>query len=173
MRRLLVVVAVVLAACGGGEAETTSAPETDGPAATEAATQDTQPQATAAPTTEATAPSNGGSIVLTIGEETWEFPGSLCATYNAPAGEEGSEWNVSFQDGNLQVYINHDAVEDYVSITDVVDYGTFEWSAAGDAVTIVADGNEITAEGTFTDGAGDGQPTAGTLTATCASWYEG
>ena len=96
-----------------------------------------------------------------------EFPGSLCATDNAPTGEEGSEWNVSFQDGNLPVYINHDAVEDYVSITDPVDYGTFKWSAAGDAVTIVADGNEITA------GAGDGQPTAGTLTATCASWFEG
>jgi len=80
---------------------------------------------------------------------------------------------VSFKEGNLQVYINHDAARDYVSITDVVDYGTFEWSAAGASVTITADGNEITAKGTFTDGAGDGQPTAGTLTATCASWYEG
>lgn len=175
MKKLLPAIVLVLGACSGGGA---SAPADAGSSNSEApqASEAVESQAAAQSMDEGSkesAASAPGGITLTIGDETWEFDGALCAYYNAPAGEPGSEWNVSYKQGNNQVYVNVDSFGQDVSITDVVDYGSLEWEAAGDAVTINVDGNEITAEGTFTDKAGAEPEREGTLTATCASWYEG
>lgn len=115
--------------------------------------------------------SGSGGITLRIGAETWEFDNALCAYTNAPAGEPGSEWNVSSTKDDYQVYVNEDSFGPRVSIADVIDFGSMEWVSEGNAVTLTVDGNDITAEGTFTDLNGDQQD--GTLSATCPSWVEG
>lgn len=174
--------ALVLAACGGGDSDTTEASD-EAPAATEAtAEQDAPPNTEAPAATEAPAedepaeePAAAGEplIVLTIGDETWEFPGAQCAFYFAPAGEEGSEWNVSNVNNGLQVYVNSDSFGEDVSIADIENGGnpTVSWEAFGDAVSIEVDGNDISATGTFTDNV-NGGTAEGTLTATCPSWFD-
>lgn len=175
MRKLLPAFVLVLGACSGGGA---SAPEDAGssdPTAQPSSEAVESQVATPSPDegSKESAASAPGGITLTIGDETWEFAGALCATYNAPAGEPGSEWNVSFKEGDNQVYVNVDSIRDYVSITDVVNYGTLQWEAAGADVTIEVSGNDIHAEGTFSDEANGAPSQPGTLDATCASWYEG
>jgi hypothetical protein len=175
LRKLLPALVLVLGACSGGGA---SAPadagssDSEAPQASEAAESQTAAQSADEGSKESAASAPGG-ITLTIGDETWEFAGALCASYNAPAGEPGSEWNVSFKEGNNQVYVNFESSDHYVSITDVVDYGSLDWSASGDDVTIEASGNDIHAEGTFRDNVNGAPSQPGTLDATCASWYEG
>jgi len=178
VRKLIVMVSFMLAACGGGAAS-----EAATEAAAEGETAPTEaPAATAAPTTASgeagdagtAPPANGsgtGHITLTIGDETWEFDGALCAYQNAPAGEAGSEWNVSFLQNDLQVSVNHDSFGPSVELTNVVDFGTLRWAAQGDAVEITVNGNDISAQGTFTDETG-GPDREGTLAGTCASWLD-
>lgn len=174
MRKLVPALLLVLAACGGGGASE-SAEEAASEGATtgsEAAQASEEAPAESAP--EASAALDApGSITLTIGDETWEFAGALCATYNAPAGDPGSEWNVSYKEGNNQVYVNVDSFGQDVSITDVVDYGSLQWVADGNDLTIDVSGNDIHAEGTFRDDANGAPSQPGTLDATCASWFEG
>ena len=176
--------ALLMGACGGDssdEAAPTTTGATVAPVADDSGDPPSDPtdsaddstETTDAPPEEPVASGTPGEIVLTIGDETWEFTGALCAFRNAPAGEAGSEWNVSMKQGDLQVYVSEDSYGSSVSITDVVNYGTFEWGAEGDAISLNVDGNDITAEGTFTDNAEGNPPTEGTLTATCANWAQG
>lgn len=178
MRKLVLAMSVVVAACGGGTtAETPGeiSDPTEAPAATGAVA--VTPSATAvrpSPGGDTPPPANGsgsGHISLTIGDQTWEFDGALCAYMNAPAGEAGSEWNVSFKQEQLQVYVNQDATGPSVSLTNVVDFGSLRWNAEGDAVEITVSGNDIAAGGRFTDETG-GPERDGTLDATCASWVD-
>lgn len=175
MRRLLVASAVPLMlgliGCSGTGTPAGSASATDvGQASQPADTTEVQPSEPqdSPQSTPAGAAPGAGSITLAIGDETWEFGGALCAYQGAPAGEPGSEWNVSFKEGNNQVYVSDDSYGPRVSITDVVDVGALEWVAEGDAVTLTVDGNDISATGSFTDLTGEQQD--GTLTATCPSW---
>lgn len=175
MKKLLPAILIILGACssGGASAPAESASgESEAPAASQGAASEAPSPAASEASRESTASAPGG-ITLTIGDETWEFDGALCAYYNAPAGEPGSEWNVSFKQGNNQVYVNVDSFGQDVSITDVVDYGTLQWVADGDDLMLSVDGNEIHAEGTFRDEATGADPMQGTLDATCASWFEG
>jgi len=116
-----------------------------------------------------------GGIVLAIGGETWEFDGAFCAFINAQPGEDGSEWNVSNVKDGLQVYVSDDSFGASVSIADIANGGnpTLSWAAEGDVVSFTVDGNDITAEGTFTDNVGGAGSTEGTLSATCPSWAQG
>ena len=174
---LILAIAMVAAACGGGESSDSGGTD---PVATSTTTADT-PQATSAPTTQADNSDNPpaadapGGIVLTIGDEVWEFPGAQCAFYNAKAGEDGSEWNVSNVQDGLQVYVYVDGPFEEVTIDDITNGGnpTVAWVAAGDALTLTVNGDDIVAEGTFTDKVGGSAPTAGKLEASCASWFEG
>lgn len=168
MRRWILGLVVVLAGCQSGASP-------DGGAA---ATGTPEPRATGsgpsagapAESSEPGGQSGGAMIKLTIGEQTWEFDGALCAYQNAPAGEAGSEWNVSKKQGDLQVYVSVDSYGPSVQLSDVVNYGSLQWAAEGDAVSIAVNGNNITAEGTFTDETGASPDTQGSLTATCGSW---
>lgn len=168
----LIPLALLVGACSGDEAPAATGTGTSGGAG-EASSSPGAQSATAQPTTangQASSGSAPGHITLTIGDETWEFEGALCAFENAAPGEDGSEWNVSFTQGNNQVYVSEDSFGPRVSIADVVNFGSFEWAAEGDAVTIEVDGKDISAEGTFTDLTGVQRD--GKLTATCSSWFE-
>lgn len=175
MRAVFLSVLLLLAvACGGGNdaepAADTSAQDTG---STPAGAASVSEDAASEPGDSAAPPAGGAGITLTIGDETWQFDSALCAYTNAPAGEDGSEWNVSFKQGDLQVYVNQDSYGPSISLTDVVNYGTLEWTAEGDAVTLTVDGNDITGSGTFTDKTGSGLEREGTLTASCANWVQG
>jgi len=182
MKRLAIALALALivAACGGSDPA--SEPESDeGPAPTAGATQDTQapaddPEPEEEPTEEpAEEPATAGdiAITLTIGDETWEFPGSLCAFYNAPAGDAGSEWNVSYTQDGLQVYAADDEFGKLLSVADIENGGnpTVSWEASHDAVDITVDGNDISGTGTFTDNV-NGGTVEGTFEAHCNDWYD-
>jgi len=175
MKRLIVLLVLVLSACSSGTSTETTADQDPGSSDTEATTTTEAMETTT--TTEASQPSGSSSpshITLTIGADTWEFDGSLCAYTDATPGKDGSQWNVSKVQDDLQVYINDDKFGLYISISNIKDYGTFQWEAEGDAVTeLTVDGNDITGAGTFSDLAGDGSPTEGSVTATCSSWVEG
>ena len=179
MKKILVILAIVMvaAACGGDDSSDSAANDPGTTTTTEADT----PEATSAPTTQAESSDNppasgvSGGIVLTIGDEVWEFPSAQCAFYNAKAGEDGSEWNVSNVQDGLQVYVYVDDSFEEVTIDDITNGGnpTVSWVAAGDALSLTVDGDDIVAEGTFTDNVGGSAPTAGKLEASCASWFEG
>jgi hypothetical protein len=174
---VIVAIAMVAAACGGGESSDSA---TTDPGATPTTAADT-PEATLAPTTQADnsdgppAADVPGGIVLTIGDQGWEFESAQCAFYNARAGEDGSEWNVSNVRDGLQVYVSVDSFGTSVTIADIANGGdpTLSWAAEDDAISLMVDGDDIVAEGTFTDSVGGSSPTAGRLEASCASWFEG
>jgi hypothetical protein len=178
------VVALVGVSCSSDGATDT---EPDTPEVTTASDQESLPK-TQAPAEEpadepaeepadepADEPATAGDIAITlsIGDETWEFPAALCAYKNAPAGEAGSEWNVSHVNNGLQVYIADDEFGTLVSVADIEHGGspTVSWEAIGDAVEITVSSNDVTASGTFTDGV-NGGTAQGTLTATCPDWFD-
>ena len=173
---VLVVVGLVAVSCSSDGATDT---EPDTPDVTTASDQESLPK-TQAPAEEpadepadATAPVGDIAITMSIGDETWEFPAALCAYRNAPAGEAGSEWNVSHVNNGLQVYIADDEFGTLVSVADIENGGnpTVSWEAIGDAVEITVNSNDVTASGTFTDGV-NGGTAQGTLTATCSDWFD-
>ena len=175
MRKLSLAFVLVLAACGGGETDTATEPDTPDP--TTAAPQDAplETQAPAdEPADEATEePIGEAAITLTIGDETWEFPGAQCAFLNAPAGDAGSEWNVSNIGNDLQVYVADDSFGTLVSIADIANGAnpTVSWEAAFGDVEITVNGDDISATGTFVDMV-NGGTAEGTLTATCPGWFD-
>jgi hypothetical protein len=175
MKKLALLLALVLSACSGGGSTGTTAEQDTGSSDTQATTTTEAMETTT--TTEASQSSGSAEsahITLTIGEDTWEFDGALCAYADATPGKDGSQWNVSKVQDDLQVYINDDKFGRYISISNIKDYGTFQWEANGDAVTeLTVDGNAIAGKGTFSDLAGDGPATDGSVTATCSSWLEG
>ena len=177
MKKVLLVVALVLTACGGSD---TADPPADDPTTTAAATtasttaapetEETQP-----PTTEGSTPSAGSAaIVLTIGDQTWEFPSAQCAFIGATPGDEGSEWNVSNVKDGAQVYVSDDSFGPLVQYADISNGGdpTFNWEAQQEGLSISVAGNDINVSGQFTDSVAGTGPVAGTLTATCADWFE-
>lgn len=180
MKNLLLVVALVLAACGGSDTTespvdepTTTAADAPVDDATSSApeTEETQP-----PTTEGSSPPSGSSgIALTIGGETWEFDGALCAFTGPNPGEEGSEWNVSNVKDGAQVYVSEDSFGPLVQYADISNGGNpeFNWEAGEDGLSISVAGNDITVTGEFTDSVGGGGPISGTLSATCPGWAQG
>ena len=113
--------------------------------------------------------------MLTIGDQVWDFESAQCAFYNARAGEDGSEWNVSNIRDGLQVYVSVDSFGTSVTIADIANGGdpTVSWAAENDAVSLTVNGDDIVAEATFTDNVGGSGPTEGKLEGSCASWFEG
>lgn len=177
MHMVILALAMVAAACGGSELADPVDTTAGGTQTTVAAgSEGTQPSTTQAENSDAPpAQDQPGGIVLTIGDQTWEFGSAQCAFYNAQPGSDGSEWNVSNIKDGLQVYVNVDSFETSVTIADIANGGspTLSWGAVDDAVSVTVNGDEISAQGTFTDKVGGSGPTEGTLTAKCASWFEG
>jgi len=180
MTRAILILAMLLAACGGELAESTTEPADDGPDPTTATDQGAPPETQAPaeepaeePADEPAPEPDAIAITLTIGDETWEFPGALCAFQNAPAGEAGSEWNVSYVTDGLQVYVADDSFGLLVSVADIENGGnpTVYWEAINEEVDITVNGDEISASGAFTDRV-NGGTAEGTLTAKCPDWYD-
>ncbi len=180
MKKLFLIIALVLAACGGSDASdspaddpTTTTVDTtvsDG-TTTAPATEETQP-----PTTEGSSESPGSTgIVLTIGDETWQFDGALCAFTGANPGEDGSEWNVSNVKDGAQVYVSDDSFGPLVQYADISNGGdpNFNWESVADGLSISVSDNDITVTGEFADSVGGAGPIAGTLNATCPGWAQG
>jgi hypothetical protein len=178
VKKLVLVLALVLAACGGSDdadppadSPTTTAADAGTTAAPSETAETTQP-----PETEAPAPPTGvAAIVLTIGDETWEFPSAQCAFIGAQPGEDGSEWNVSNVKDGAQVYVSEDSFGPLVQYADISNGGdpNFNWESQEDGLTISVSGNDINVSGQFTDSVAGTGPVAGTLTATCNDWFEG
>lgn len=178
MKKVLLVVALVLAACGGSDSAdspaddpTTTAADTSASTSAAPQTEETEP-----PTTEGSAPSAGAAaIVLTIGDETWEFGSAQCAFVGANPGEDGSEWNVSNVKDGAQVYVSDDSFGPLVQYADISNGGNpnFNWESEQDGLSISVSGNDITVSGQFVDSVSATGPVPGTLSATCPGWFEG
>jgi hypothetical protein len=176
MKRITLAVVLVLAACGGGtDTATDSQPDTTEPPVTTTAasvTTSADPTTTTVAATEAPEATGSEGITLVIGDKTWGFERAMCAYYDAPAGEPGSRWNVSsiqnnsFSSPDIQVYVNWEDPDTYLSLNDFV--SGEEWNAQKDSLTIEVDGDEITATATFASGAGE--TAEGHLSAICQSW---
>jgi hypothetical protein len=180
VKKLLLVVALVLAACGGSDATDSPADDTTTTTEAEAAADSTttapETEETQPPTTEASSPSPGSAgIVLTIGDETWQFDGALCAFTGANPGQDGSEWNVSNVKDGAQVYVSEDSFGPLVQYADISNGGdpNFNWESVEDGLSISVAGNDITVTGDFTNSVGGAGPIAGTLGATCPGWVQG
>jgi len=122
----------------------------------------------------------GGSAVLTIGDETWEFDSVLCAVGAEETGREDTPFVLSsIQDGlQLDATINTEFGH-IVSLDDISDFEnpSVGWSAGGPlaALTggeaeeiIVVDGKDVSVTAEFVDNVDDTMGSAeGTLIATC------
>mgnify|MGYP001823767092 CR=1 FL=1 len=185
MKKLLLAIVLIVTACGGSD---DADPPADDPgttaANTTAADTTASDETTTAPETEETSPattrapspsSEPVGIVLTIGDETWEFDGALCAFVGPNPGEEGSEWNVSNVKDGAQVYVSDDSFGPLVQYADISNGGNpeFNWESGADGLSISVTGNDVIVTGEFTDSVGGTGPIAGTLSATCPDWFEG
>jgi hypothetical protein len=141
-------------------------------------------------------PAGGGSATLTIGDQTWEFTGFMCAfgheeTQSAVYAFSSNAFGVHSTGARVQMQANirdesgqgryeGDGIVYEISLDDIADFEnpSVSWSSSnselfpgagsGDAVVRI-DGKHVTAEGKFDDGRTDAIETvAGTLDATCA-----
>ena len=163
--------ALALSACGG-EAEVPPTPATQ-------AEPTTTPEPVPEPTDEAPATGSddgaiemeeemeeiaasmeaqqtGGSASVTIGEQTWDFDGVLCAFGPEEIGQEGAEFVLSAIGDGLQFYISVDAMGQFVSLNDIENFEdpALSWEADQDASGegfIQVDGKDVSGEATFID----------------------
>lgn len=167
----LAAAALALSACGG-EAEVPPTPATQ-------AEPTTTPEPVPEPTDEAPATGSddgaiemeeemeeiaasmeaqqtGGSASVTIGEQTWDFDGVLCAFGPEEIGQEGAEFVLSAIGDGLQFYISVDAMGQFVSLNDIESFEdpALSWEADQDASGegfIQVDGKDVSGEATFID----------------------
>ena len=167
----LAAAALALSACGG-EAEVPPTPATQ-------AEPTTTPEPVPEPTDEAPATGSddgaiemeeemeeiaasmeaqqtGGSASVTIGEQTWDFDGVLCAFGPEEIGQEGAEFVLSAIGDGLQFYISVDAMGQFVSLNDIENFEdpALSWEADQDASGegfIQVDGKDVSGEATFID----------------------
>ena len=167
----LAAAALALSACGG-EAEVPPTPATQ-------AEPTTTPEPVPEPTDEAPATGSddgaiemeeemeeiaasmeaqqtGGSASVTIGEQTWDFDGVLCAFGPEEIGQEGAEFVLSAIGDGLQFYISVDAMGQFVSLNDIESFEdpALSWEAdqgASGEGFIQVDGKDVSGEATFID----------------------
>ena len=168
---ILVGTALALTACGG-EAEAPPAPATQAAPTT---TPEPAPEPTdGAPATgyddgaiemeeeieeiaaSMEAQQTGGSASVTIGDQTWDFDGVLCAFGPEEIGQEGAEFVLSAIGDGLQFYISVDAMGQFVSLNDIENFEdpALSWEADQDASGegfIQVDGKDVSGEATFID----------------------
>lgn len=98
----------------------------------------------------------GGSASVTIGDQTWDFDGVLCAFGPEEIGQEGAEFVLSAIGDGLQFYISVDAMGQFVSLNDIENFEdpALSWEADQDASGegfIQVDGKDVSGEATFID----------------------
>ena len=112
----------------------------------------------------------GGSMVLTVGDETWTFEPVLCAFGPEQIGQEGAEFVLSsIQDGK-QMYVSIDSFGHSVSLDDIEDFAnpSVSVSTFGGGEFIMLDGKSFSGSAEFLDDTSDSFETiAGTFSGTC------
>lgn len=98
----------------------------------------------------------GGSASVTIGEQTWDFDGVLCAFGPEEIGQEGAEFVLSAIGDGLQLYVSVDAMGHYVSLNDIENFDdpTLSWEADQDSSGegfVQVEGKEVSGAATFID----------------------
>ncbi len=184
LRTVLIAATIVLAltACGGSDGDATS---TAAPTTAPADAADTAP-ATADDAIAgaedfaddlvdsletAQAAAGGGSVTLTVGDETWTFDSVLCAFGPEEIGQEGAEFVLSsIQDGN-QMYVSIDSFGHSVSLNDIDDFvnpSVSLTSAFGADDFIILDGKSFSGSADFMDDTSDSfDTTPGSFSGTC------
>jgi len=66
--------------------------------------------------------SGGGSMTLTVGDQSWTFGPVLCAFGPDEIGQEGAEFVLSSIQDGIQMYVSIDAFGHSVSIKDIEDF---------------------------------------------------
>ncbi len=97
----------------------------------------------------------GGSASLTIGDETWEFDGVLCAFGEDEIGQEGAEFVLSAIADGLQFYLSIDSYGHYASLDDIENFDdpALSWQAdsSSSGEFIEVDGTATRGEAAFVD----------------------
>lgn len=114
----------------------------------------------------------GGSASLTIGDETWDFDGVLCAIGEEETGQEGAEFVLSAIQDGLQLYISIDSFGHTVTLDDIEDFEnpSVSWASSfmNEDEFIMVDGRSVSGETEFMDGTTDSMDTvAGSFEGTC------
>jgi hypothetical protein len=189
---LAIGLALTLAACGGAS----STPADNGPGVPGAT--DDNAEATAAATKGSgggNQPAGAGSATLTIGDETWDFAGFMCAfghegtqsaVYSFSSNSFGThstgarvQMQANIRDESGQGRYEGDGIVYEISLDDIDDFEnpSVSWSSSnselfpgagsGEAVVQI-DGKHVTAQGKFDDGRTDEtEMVPGTLDGTC------
>ncbi len=117
---------------------------------------------------------DGGSASITIGDETWEFDGALCAIGEEETGQEGAEFVLSAIGDGVQLYISIDEYGHTVSLNDIENFEdpSVSYEAGGllgdGAEFIVLDGKNVSGEAGFMDTESGSMDTVdGSFEATC------
>ncbi len=114
---------------------------------------------------------SGGSASLTIGEETWNFDGVLCAFGPDEIGQEGAEFVLSAIADGVQFYLSIDEFGHSASIHDVENFEdpTVSWDSDMNADEfITVSGKEASGEVGFVDYESDlMESVPGSFDATC------
>lgn len=112
----------------------------------------------------------GGSMTLTVGDESWTFEPALCAFGPEEIGQEGAEFVLSsIQDGK-QMYVSIGVFGHSVSLHDVEDFEnpSISLDSFGYEEFISLDGKSFSGSAEFTDGTTDSFVTIpGTFSGTC------
>lgn len=96
----------------------------------------------------------GGSASLTVGDETWDFDGVLCAFGPDEIGQEGAEFVLSAVADSVQFYLSIDEFGHSASIHDVENFEdpTVSWDSDMNADGfITVSGKEASGEVGFVD----------------------
>lgn len=170
MRMLMVVLVLLLVACGGGEGEPET--QTDGADPTAAEEQSGPPETQAPAVTQApggdAAAAGAGSVIATIGDQTWEFDSATCFIIEGTPGEEGSVWKVTNSDA-FQVVLESGNNVDGIAVGG----GPFSDDEENDwdtnAPVFEVNGSTVIGSGTFINRVND-ESAEGTVTAVCPDW---
>lgn len=93
---------------------------------------------------------SGGSASLTVGDETWDFDGVLCAFGEDEIGQEGAEFVLSAIADGLQFYLTIDSFGHSASINDIENFEnpSVSWESETDGF-ITLSGNDASGESSF------------------------
>lgn len=158
---------MVLAACGG-QADQGGSPGADASPGTSSAVPSPAAESPARPA------AGGGSASLTVGGDTWDFASALCAFGEEMIGQAGAEFNLSAIQDGLQLYLSIDSYGHSASLKDIEDYENpsvsldTEFGPSEGSEFIEVNGNQVSGEAEFVDGASDPPQTVpGSFEATC------
>ena len=112
----------------------------------------------------------GGSVTLTVGDQSWTFESALCAFGSEEIGQEGAEFVLSSIQDGMQMYFSIDSFGHSASLNDIKDFEnpsvSLDSAPSGDFITL--DGKSFSGAADFHDGTVESFDTVpGTFSGTC------